>query len=1330
MMRRAMMLAAAWGLAGVAAMGAGIVWDTDANGDSPYRIAGEADVRTDGVLLYAYTGASVTVNTVTFGVYPGADLDLSFGSTHNAYGSESVLPPYATLLNHGIYRDGGSPHEVTLKNLTPGDYYLVQFWVNDARSSIGNLRSEVLGSVGGNTVRVDFQDTAQNALRVGQYAIGYFVADDVTQSFSITGHNGQMNAIQVRKLPTGASLLVRADSSLTSVAVLSPWSQFVEAGESAACELKAVYGYKIMAVYTNGTLYASPGNGVPFTFVLEDVRESVTVSADVVRDASVPPSYIGNSGDWSDAGKWASGLVADNGETAQFVTQNNQTISVDAPVLLGGLYMTQNVLFNAAGGGSLTFADEAVIRAYGNSTTVFYLPLKGTGGTITKRGSGGVSQNTLNVRFTDLFEDFATVNLMGGLLEFTAAGTVAVSTGNVTLAGSRLVVAPSADTAAQVIAGGGTFTVGPGPNLIKMTKHGDSPTFDLTLGGALAHLPGGMLPLNRTGWDGEDTKIFLAQPPALVNGMLPPWMASVIESSGQPHFVTYDATDGIVDATTVNHSLAAATDIAEVSASVSFADGTAFHALEVNNATVTLDGTLTLGDGVNPTGIILNSGTVQNNTIDIGGSDLYIWNRNADGNVDGSNLKSVITGSGGISFCSSLYPNWGECKNLQFNPASPCTYTGPTYISGTRVNVTGIPHSPFGPGDIYIHGNESRLGGQLYVSANLTLPNNLHISGFGADQEAALRLQGNVEIPGTIEVMDYAGIQVYANPLVLSNLIYGPGKLRFRYGHDNAPHSVVLSHANTYSGGTEILSLTVQLDHPEGLGSGAVELQSYDSSRLRFNNAQDWVFTNTLFGAGSLAKINTGRLTITDFRGAAANMKDLTIADGDVTLPNCAWGFLNTAMDPASALTLQPGPVRNFTVIGNNAAASSLASLGGPASLVKGFFNTLTMDGASTYTGPTLINAGTLQAMCADTLPPVSTLIMDNLSTLDLNGFSQTVAGLSGSGRVISAAPATLTFGDAQDTSFEGYIDGGLTLAKQGPGTATLASANTYSGDTLISGGTLKLRAFDRTPPQDPAAIATVSLWLDASNSASLSAAHDDPVSLWQDLSANGNAFETASADPTFTEPTVDGAKLNGLNMVRFSRAQRTRLETRDYEQPVNVRTFAAVLIPTDADGGAGGADGIFGRKLLHPVEGQNVDHGLRRGGLYNNGYTFNQANNFAHNFFVNGMQTAGFIDKEPLIIVTTRNDDGNNMPDMSLGGFYANDRCFSGWMGEVIGFTTTLTMPQRQQVEGYLRAKWFGTDPVPAASSNLLPTATSVILSNGATLDLGGTEQTVAELI
>ena len=87
-------------------------------------------------------------------------------------------------------------------------------------------------------------------------------------------------------------------------------------------------------------------------------------------------------------------------------------------------------------------------------------------------------------------------------------------------------------------------------------------------------------------------------------------------------------------------------------------------------------------------------------------------------------------------------------------------------------------------------------------------------------------------------------------------------------------------------------------------------------------------------------------------------------------------------------------------------------------------------------------------------------------ATLDLNGFSPTINGLLGNGKITDgvATASVLTIGDADATaSFSGVIQDGVGTAvaatKQGTGDETLAGANAYSGTTTITAGKIILGA-------------------------------------------------------------------------------------------------------------------------------------------------------------------------------------------------------------------------------------------------------------------------------
>ena len=89
--------------------------------------------------------------------------------------------------------------------------------------------------------------------------------------------------------------------------------------------------------------------------------------------------------------------------------------------------------------------------------------------------------------------------------------------------------------------------------------------------------------------------------------------------------------------------------------------------------------------------------------------------------------------------------------------------------------------------------------------------------------------------------------------------------------------------------------------------------------------------------------------------------------------------------------------------------------------------NTFVLVGPNnTYSGETLITAGVLQAGSTTALSPNSAFVVN--STLDLNGFNNTIGSLSGIGTVLNngAAAATLAVGqDDTDTTFSGFLKDG-----------------------------------------------------------------------------------------------------------------------------------------------------------------------------------------------------------------------------------------------------------------------------------------------------------------
>jgi autotransporter-associated beta strand protein len=126
------------------------------------------------------------------------------------------------------------------------------------------------------------------------------------------------------------------------------------------------------------------------------------------------------------------------------------------------------------------------------------------------------------------------------------------------------------------------------------------------------------------------------------------------------------------------------------------------------------------------------------------------------------------------------------------------------------------------------------------------------------------------------------------------------------------------------------------------------------------------------------------------------------------------------------------------------------------------------------WTGSTDVysGGGSIIAGAANVLPATSQLRvgatgLTGTSTFDLNGFNQICSGLSTVGGTLSvvtntaATPATLTLRPVfSAASFPGIITNGaaaLSIVKQGSSTQTFTGANTYTGNTTISEGTLAL---------------------------------------------------------------------------------------------------------------------------------------------------------------------------------------------------------------------------------------------------------------------------------
>ncbi|HVU23275.1 MAG TPA: autotransporter-associated beta strand repeat-containing protein [Opitutus sp.] len=249
----------------------------------------------------------------------------------------------------------------------------------------------------------------------------------------------------------------------------------------------------------------------------------------------------------------------------------------------------------------------------------------------------------------------------------------------------------------------------------------------------------------------------------------------------------------------------------------------------------------------------------------------------------------------------------------------------------------------------------------------------------------------------------------------------------------NGAGTLTLSGANTYTGTTTI-------------SGGTLEFAKQTS--LYNNNGANWTAAKLVVNAGTTAAFNvggTGEFT-------SANLDTLK------ALGTSTGGFKNGSFLGLDTTNAAGGIFTYNSDIANpNSGANALG-------LVKLGTGTLVLGGTNTYSGDTFVNAGTLKLGVASALSPNTTLRVAGGATFDPNGFSQTLAGLGGTG-MIDVGSGGLTLQPSGTNTYDGALSGSGGLTLHGAGTLVLNnSGNTFSGPVNVTQGTLRLGAAGALP--------------------------------------------------------------------------------------------------------------------------------------------------------------------------------------------------------------------------------------------------------------------------
>lgn len=131
-------------------------------------------------------------------------------------------------------------------------------------------------------------------------------------------------------------------------------------------------------------------------------------------------------------------------------------------------------------------------------------------------------------------------------------------------------------------------------------------------------------------------------------------------------------------------------------------------------------------------------------------------------------------------------------------------------------------------------------------------------------------------------------------------------------------------------------------------------------------------------------------------------------------------------------------------------------SISGAGSLTKTGAGALSLTGINTYSGATTLSAGTLRAGASGSFSSASAFTLASGTTLELNGFDQSLGSLAGSGTVSLGGGILTIGGNNTSTTFIGAIAGNGALRKAGSGTLILDdNFSSITGGTQVLGGSM-----------------------------------------------------------------------------------------------------------------------------------------------------------------------------------------------------------------------------------------------------------------------------------
>jgi autotransporter-associated beta strand protein len=235
-------------------------------------------------------------------------------------------------------------------------------------------------------------------------------------------------------------------------------------------------------------------------------------------------------------------------------------------------------------------------------------------------------------------------------------------------------------------------------------------------------------------------------------------------------------------------------------------------------------------------------------------------------------------------------------------------------------------------------------------------------------------------------------------------------------------------------------------------------LSNWSTSQAPANN-QSVLFSGSigLTNSNNIANLSLASMIFSNSAGA------FSISGNSIQITGAISNYSTATQTISLNLGLSGGNQAVNAVAGKVILNGAISDGGAGLGISTGGTGTVVLGAANTYSGPTNVNGGSLN-LAHSLATKFSTVNVGSNGTLTFaTGIvSPTLGGLTGNGSfalaTASSQAVALNVGsNGQSTTYGGKLSGPGSLVKQGAGTLTLTNTQSYSGATLITGGVLQL---------------------------------------------------------------------------------------------------------------------------------------------------------------------------------------------------------------------------------------------------------------------------------